>query len=212
LQVSVLERIASRGILGIGVVEKPEHGPRVAEALLAGGVDCFEIPLRTARAPEAIRLMSRVPGILPGAGTVLTVEQVRIALDSGARFIVSPGVDRDVLAYCAENDIPAIPGVATATDIQACLRFGLRLLKLFPAGALGGPAYLTAVVAPFPGVKIVAVGGVTGANLGEYIRLPSVAACAGSWLTPPDLIASCRFEEITVRAAQAMRVVAETRG
>jgi 2-dehydro-3-deoxyphosphogluconate aldolase/(4S)-4-hydroxy-2-oxoglutarate aldolase len=172
--------------------------------LLAGGVECFEIPLRTARAAEAINRMSKVPGIVPGAGTVLSVEQVKIALDNGAQFIVSPGVDIEVIEYCVRHGIPAFPGVATATDIQACLRRGLTMLKLFPAGQLGGPEYIKAVGTPFPGVSYIAVGGVNGDNLREYLALKNVAACGGSWLAPVELVKVGRFEEITARAAKAV--------
>lgn len=208
----ILQRIARSGVVAVGVVEDPADAVPVGEALLAGGVDCFEITMRTSSAAEAIRRMTSVPGLLPGAGTVLTVDQAKAAVESGARFLVSPGADLDVVRYCAEQGIAITPGVATPSEIQICLREGLTMLKLFPAAALGGPAYIKAVGAPFSNVRFIPTGGVTAANLAEYLRLPNVAACGGTWLVPRDVVKAKRFGEVTRLAAEAAAVVKQCRG
>jgi len=207
----VLERITRCGVVAVGVVDDPEDAVPIGEALLAGGVDCFEITMRTSRAAEAIRRMAGVSGLVPGAGTVLTVDQAEAAIESGAQFVVSPGVDQDVVRFCASQGILTVPGVATPTEIQTCLREGLCTLKLFPAAALGGPAYIKAIGAPFSQVKFVPTGGVTAANLGEYLALPNVAACGGTWLVPRGAVKEKRFAETTRLAAEAAAMVKQCR-
>ncbi|MBD3244272.1 MAG: bifunctional 4-hydroxy-2-oxoglutarate aldolase/2-dehydro-3-deoxy-phosphogluconate aldolase [Chitinivibrionales bacterium] len=199
-----LAAIAQIKVVPVGVIDDPDDAPRVAEALIEGGLGCFEVVFRTSRAAEAIGRMSRVQGILAGAGTVLTVDQVKQAVDNGASFIVSPGVDTEVLDYCAEHDICTLPGVATATEIQTCLRRNITAVKFFPSAALGGVPMINALGAPFPQVRFVPTGGVSAANLAEYLACPKVLACGGSWLAKAELVREKRFDEIARRAREAV--------
>jgi 2-dehydro-3-deoxyphosphogluconate aldolase/(4S)-4-hydroxy-2-oxoglutarate aldolase len=202
----VLEKLSTIRIVPVGVIEDPDHAVRVAEALVEGGLGCFEVVFRTERAAEAIGKMSRVKGILAGAGTVLSVEQVKQAVDNGASFILSPGVDVAVVEYCVTNDICVLPGVATASEIQLCITLGVTTVKFFPAEALGGRRYIDAVGAPFPQVRFVPTGGVSPANLSDYLASPRVAACGGSWLAKSAVVAAGRFGEITRLAREAVAI------
>ncbi len=170
----------------------------LARALLAGGLPCAEITFRTQAAAEAIRQMvAAVPDVVVGAGTVISVDQARQAVEAGAKYIVSPGFSQKVVEWCLQKRVPILPGVATPTDILQALDHGLTLLKFFPAEALGGIATLEAIAAPFVGVKFVPTGGITAANLGAYLKVPAVFAVGGSWLVAPKLIAAGAFDEIT---------------
>lgn len=201
-----LGRLAEMRVVPVGVIEDPDDAPRVAQALVAGGIGCFEVVFRTERAAEAIGKMSAVPGILAGAGTVLSVEQVKQAVDNGASFILSPGVDVEVVEYCVKHDICTIPGVATATDVQLCLKMGVTTVKFFPAAALGGLAYINAVGAPFPQVSFVPTGGINTGNLAEYLACPRVAACGGSWLAKSAMVKAGEFQRITDLAREAVAI------
>jgi 2-dehydro-3-deoxyphosphogluconate aldolase / (4S)-4-hydroxy-2-oxoglutarate aldolase len=207
-----IARLGEMGIVPVVRLEEPAQGDQLAEALLAGGLPCAEITFRTGAAGQAIRRMcDRSPEMLIGAGTVVTTEQARQALDSGARFIVSPGFDRRVVAWCLEREVPVMPGVATPTEILLAMEHGLSILKYFPAEALGGKATLEAIAAAFVGVKFVPTGGITAANAATYLKLPMVFALGGSWLVAPKLIAAGAFDEITRLTREAVRLVAEAR-
>jgi 2-dehydro-3-deoxyphosphogluconate aldolase/(4S)-4-hydroxy-2-oxoglutarate aldolase len=184
-------------------------GP-LAEALEAGGLPCAEITFRTAAAAESIRRLSGRSGFSVGAGTVLNLAQARLAADSGARFIVSPGLNPRVVAFGREKSIPVLPGVCTPTDVTAAFELGLNLLKFFPAEAYGGLKTLTALSAPFPMIRFVPTGGIDAANLADYLRHSKVAACGGSWMVKSDLIAGRRFAEIAERTRQAVAIVKRT--
>jgi 2-dehydro-3-deoxyphosphogluconate aldolase/(4S)-4-hydroxy-2-oxoglutarate aldolase len=152
--------------------------------------------------------MARNPDMFVGAGTVLTPDQVDRAVAAGARFIVSPGFSPAVVRHCQEIDIPVFPGVATATEIQAAMEAGLRTLKFFPAEPLGGLPMVKALAAPFPGLKFIPTGGISAAQLGEYLAHPSVLAVGGSWMVAPKLIAAADWPEITRLTAEAVAVAA----
>jgi 2-dehydro-3-deoxyphosphogluconate aldolase / (4S)-4-hydroxy-2-oxoglutarate aldolase len=188
------------------VVEDPRAAPPLAEALAAGGLRCAEVTFRTPAAEAALAAMAVDPGMLVGAGTVVHPEQVDRAVEAGARFVVSPGLSAPVVRRCRELGVPAMPGVATATEIQAAGEEGLRVLKFFPAEALGGLAMLKALAAPFPGVRFVPTGGITAAQLRAYLDHPSVLAVGGSWMVAPKLIASGAWDEITRLTAEAVSV------
>ena len=142
-----------------------------------------------------------------GAGTVLNVSQAAQARDAGAHFVISPGLNRAVVDYCLEQDVPVYPGVATATEIEAALEAGLKLLKLWPIETLGGVPYLELLAGPFVGVEFNPSGGVTGANFESYLALKNVVACGGSWMAPPDWIAEKQFERIRTAVRETvMRV------
>jgi len=208
-----IARLGELGIIPVVKLEEPAQGVGLAKALLAGGLPCAEITFRTQAAAEAIRqIVAAVPDVVVGAGTVVSVDQARQAVEAGAKFIVSPGFSQKVVEWCLQKRVPILPGVATPTDILQALDHGLTLLKFFPAEALGGIATLEAIAAPFVGVKFVPTGGITAANLGAYLKLPAVFAVGGSWLVAPKLIAAGRFDEITRLTQEAVALIREARG
>ncbi|SDQ53046.1 bifunctional 4-hydroxy-2-oxoglutarate aldolase/2-dehydro-3-deoxy-phosphogluconate aldolase [Microbacterium sp. cf332] len=160
----------------------------LADALVAGGIRCAEITLRTPAGIDAIRALRDRDDILVGAGTVVELDQVDAVADAGAAFAVSPGFDADVVDRCAERGLPIVPGVATASDIQAALRRGIRHLKLFPAGLVGGLAAVRAFAGPFPDVRFLPSGGVSADNAPAYLADPAVFAVSGSWMVPADAL------------------------
>lgn len=197
-------------IIPVIVIKDAERAVPLARALIEGGLPCAEVTFRTAAAREALsRIAGEHPEMLVGAGTVLTPEQVRSAKESGARFIVSPGFNPRVVDACREEGIPVFPGVATPTEIEAALERGLRTLKLFPAEAMGGTAFLKAISAPYGGVNFIPTGGIGVEELPGYLKLPSVVACGGSWLAPSAWIDSGDFDRIRVETRSAVERVRE---
>jgi 2-dehydro-3-deoxyphosphogluconate aldolase / (4S)-4-hydroxy-2-oxoglutarate aldolase len=207
-----LELIGRLGIVPVVRLEQPPEGVALARALLAGGLPCAEVTFRTQAAADAIRqIATAVPEVVVGAGTVVSVDQARQAVDAGARFIVSPGFGPKVVEWCLQARVPVLPGVATPSDILQALDHGLTILKFFPAESLGGIPTLEAIAAPFGGVRFVPTGGITAANLGAYLKLRAVIAVGGSWLVAPKLIAAGRFDEITRLAQEAVALVRQAR-
>ncbi len=196
------------GELGIFPVVKIEDGglaSSLAEALSAGGLPCAEITFRTTAAEESIRrIRVEQPGVLVGAGTVLSVAQAEKAAAAGARFIVSPGFNPLVVDWCLENKLTVIPGIATPSDVLQALNRGLTILKFFPAEALGGISYLEAISPAFPGVKFIPTGGITPDNMVPWLKIPCVHALAGSWLASSKILAERNFGKVTALAAQAV--------
>ena len=188
--------LAGQRFVPVIVLDDARQAVPLTEALLRGGIGCAEITLRTDAGPAAIAAASAVPDFIVGAGTVLTPDDVDRVVEAGARFVVSPGLDDDVVARSIELGVEVIPGVATATEVQRALRLGLSRLKLFPAGPLGGMAAVRALAGPFPDVRFLPSGGVTAENAGEYLASPSVFAVSGSWMATRDLIAAGDFETI----------------
>ena len=209
----LLEELGCLGVVPVVKIERSEDAVALGDALLAGGLPCAEITFRTAAAEDAIRQMaSSLPEIMVGAGTVLSVEQADKAVHAGARFIVCPGFNQKVVEWCLQNEIPVTPGVATPTEIDMALDKGLRILKFFPAEALGGIRTLKAIAAPYGGVKFIPTGGINRGNLADYLAHPSVHCCGGSWLVKASLISGGEFDEITQLTRDAMSVVREVRG
>jgi 2-dehydro-3-deoxyphosphogluconate aldolase/(4S)-4-hydroxy-2-oxoglutarate aldolase len=202
--------VASGRLLPVIVLEHEAAAAPLADALVAGGLACAEVTFRTAAAQAALKIMAADERLLVGAGTVVTPGQVDQAVTAGARFIVSPGFSVDVVRRCAALGVPVFPGVATATDIMAALAEGLEVLKFFPAEALGGVKTLAALAAPFTTVKFIPTGGVSPANLPDYLGHPSVLAVGGSWMVTPKLIAAGDWAEITRLTSEA--VAAATNG
>jgi 2-dehydro-3-deoxyphosphogluconate aldolase/(4S)-4-hydroxy-2-oxoglutarate aldolase len=206
----LIEKLEDFGVIPVVAIEDAKDAPALARALIAGGLPCAEITFRTAAAQESIRtLAAQFPEILVGAGTVLTVAQALQAVDAGARFLVTPGFDEAVVAWSLDADVPIFPGVATPTEINMALRRGLNVLKFFPAQALGGVPMLKAIAAPYGGVRFIPTGGINPQNLSDYLSLPAVAACGGSWLVKKSLIAAGEFETITRLAAEAVQIRAQ---
>jgi 2-dehydro-3-deoxyphosphogluconate aldolase / (4S)-4-hydroxy-2-oxoglutarate aldolase len=200
-------------VLPVVTVDSADDAVRVGEALMAGELACAEVTFRTDAAPAAISaIVNRYPGMLVGAGTVLTVEQARQAAGAGASFVVSPGFDDDVVEWCLSHDIPVIPGVVTPTEISRAWRQGVEWMKFFPAEPAGGIATLKSLSAVFGSVVFVPTGGVDASNLADYLRLKSVAACGGSWLVSQQLIAEGDFESMKRLISEAVAIVGSVRG
>jgi 2-dehydro-3-deoxyphosphogluconate aldolase/(4S)-4-hydroxy-2-oxoglutarate aldolase len=204
-------RIEDIGIVPVIVLDDPDLAAPLADALAGGGLPCAEVTFRTPRAVEALTTMARDPRLLVGAGTVLTAGQVDAAVRAGAAYIVSPGYSREVVRACQDRGVPVIPGVATPTEIQMALQDGITLVKFFPAEAIGGPRTLSAMAAPFPGLRFIPTGGISPDNLQDYLMLPSVAAVAGTWMTSAGLISGHRWADVRRLAAEAVAAVASCR-
>ncbi len=191
----VLGAIGQVGLVPVIKIDRVEDAVPLAEALAGGGLPVAEITFRTAAARDAIRdIATRLPNMLVGAGTVMTLEQAEQAVDAGARFVVSPGFDPAIVDWCLARDIAVTPGAATPTEVMMARAKGLKVLKFFPAEELGGVRMLKAFSGPFGGLKFVPTGGISAANAGDYLRLPNVLAVGGSWMASAALIAAGRFD------------------
>ena len=191
-------------VVPVIVLDDPGQALPLGRALLAGGITIAEITLRTSAGLESIRILSDLPELHVGAGSVLLAEQVDQVLEAGARFVVSPGFSAAVVRRSDELDVPALPGVATSSELMAAMELGLNEVKFFPAGLLGGPAAIKALTAPFTAMSFMPSGGVNAANMGDYLALPAVPAVSGSWMVDPQLIRSQRWDEISRLSAEAI--------
>jgi 2-dehydro-3-deoxyphosphogluconate aldolase/(4S)-4-hydroxy-2-oxoglutarate aldolase len=203
MEETVVERLRACRIVPVATLDDPAAANEVAAALLAGGISCIEITFRRPGAAEAIRAARAAGDILVGAGTVLSTEQVDAAVAAGADFAVAPGTNEKVVRRCAGLGLPFFPGVATSTEIERARELGLRVVKVFPAAQLGGPSFLRAVSAPYPDVGFIPTGGVTAENVADYLAVPAVVACGGSWL-----VQSARFDDVADAARTALEAVA----
>jgi len=202
-----LDRLAAHRLVPVVVIDDAADAGPLAAALVAGGLPVAEVTFRTAAAADAVRAMADRGDVLVGAGTVLTPAQVDAAVAAGARYIVSPGTSRAVVERCAELGVPALPGAVTATEVQAALELGCTTVKFFPAGTSGGPAAVTALAAPFGGVRFVPTGGIGPATVADYLALPSVVAVGGSWMVPRDRIRAGDLDAVRALTAQAVALV-----
>ncbi len=191
-------------VVPVIVLDDPGQALPLGKALLAGGITIAEITLRTSAGLESIRILSDLPGLHVGAGSVLLAEQVDQVVQAGARFVVSPGLSAAVVRRSHELDVLALPGVATSSELMAAIELGLTEVKFFPAGLLGGPAAIKALSAPFTAMSFMPSGGVNPANMGDYLALPAVPAVSGSWMVDPKLIRSQRWDEISRLSAEAI--------
>lgn len=202
----VLSRIAELEIVPVVAIDRVTHALPLADALLAGGLPVVEITFRTQAAADVIRTLSRErPDLIVGAGTVLTPETVQTAVSAGAQFAVAPGLNPRVVQAALELNLPFVPGVATPTDIEAALENGCRLLKFFPAEAVGGTRLLSALSAPYrhTGIRFMPTGGISPANLDSYLALDTVAAVGGTWIAKKEDMAQGNWNEITDRCREA---------
>lgn len=198
--------LALSPVVPVVTVDSPGQAVPLAEALLAGGVGVVEVTLRTPGALEAVRAIAReVPGMAVGAGTVLTPRQADEAAEAGARFLVTPGTTERMLRHLGASGVPALPGVATVSEVLAAREAGMRAQKLFPA-SVSGPAFLRSVAGPVPDAVFCPTGGITAASAADYLALPNVACVGGSWLTPEDALRTGDWARITRLAAEAARL------
>ncbi len=204
----VMQRINELKLVPVIVLEDAASAAPLAEALISGGLPCAEVTFRSAAAVQSIRNMARFADICLGAGTVLNVDQVKAAVDAGARYIVTPGFNSEVVGYCVEHDIPVIPGISTPTEIEFGLKFGLEVLKFFPAESFGGLQTLKAISAPYAMIKFIPTGGINAANVRDYLAFNKVHACGGSWMVRKDLIDAGKFDEISSLTRSAVDLVA----
>lgn len=209
----VNQRIFEIGVVPVIKLNHPERDAApLAKALCAGGVPVAEVTFRAAGAATAIRLMAEAcPDMLVGAGTVLTTAQVDEALAAGAKFIVTPGLDPDIVKYCQSKNLPIFPGCTTPTDYHTAYKLGLEVLKFFPAEQSGGLAKIKAMSAPFPMFKVMPTGGISLKNLAEYIKAPVICACGGSYMVTADLIDNNKWDEITELCKKSVEIVKEAR-
>ena len=207
------KQIMEYGIMPVVVLEDAKDAKPLADALIGGGLSCAEVTFRTAAAEEAIRIMCREhPDMLVGAGTVLTVAQVERAVSAGAKFIVSPGFDAEIVDYCLKNGIAVYPGCIKPTEIAQAVKRGLKVVKFFPATQFGGVVTMKALAAPYAGIKFMPTGGIHLENLEEFLRCPAVIACGGSWMVKKDLIQSGQFQTIQKKTEEAVSLVRKIRG
>ena len=206
-------KIEALGVVPVVVLQDAKDAVPLAKALCQGGLPCAEVTFRTAAAAESIRKMTQeFPEMLVGAGTVLTVKQVDEAVAAGAKFIVSPGFDPEIVDYCLEKGIPVFPGCITPSEVAQAVKRGLRVVKFFPAQQFGGVAAIKALAAPYVGLKFMPTGGVSAKNLKEFLECKSITACGGSWVVKGDLIEAGNFEEIERLTAEAVKLAAQIRG
>ena len=202
----ILKRLADSIVVPVVVLEKVEDAIPTAKAMAAGGIDTMEITFRTACAPECIKAVAEsCPEVLVGAGTIVNVEQAKLAVSMGAKFIVSPGFIEEVVAWCVENNIAVAPGCVTPSEIMAAKKFGLKMVKFFPANIYGGLNALKNLAAPFGDMKFLPTGGVNADNVGEFIAAPFIHAVGGSWVCPKADIAAGNWDKITQLCADARK-------
>jgi len=215
LQETILSRVAALGVIPVIAIEKVEAALPFADALLAGGLPVVEITFRTAAAAEVIRKIAQErPQLVVGAGTVLTPANLEAAKASGAAFAVAPGLNPQIVKLAQQMGLPFVPGVATPSDIELGLALGCKLLKFFPAEALGGVPMIEALSAPYKhtGVRFMPTGGVNPDNLETYLKLDTVAAVGGTWVAKKEDLTAGKWDDIRRRCQAALEIVAKARG
>ena len=209
---TVAEKIAGFGVVPVVVLDDVKDAAPLAKALVEGGLPCAEVTFRTAAAEESIRIMAtEYPDMFVGAGTVLTIEQVDRAVAAGAKFIVSPGFDPEIVDYCLEKEIPVFPGCITPSEVAQAVKRGLKVVKFFPAEQFGGVATIKAMAAPYVGLKFMPTGGVSAKNLESYLSCDKIIACGGSWMVEGDLVKAGKFDEIKNLTEEAVKLAASIR-
>ena len=207
------ERIAACGVVPVVVLEDAKDAKPLAEALVEGGLPVVEVTFRTAAAEESIRIMAEAyPDMLVGAGTVLSVEQAQRAVNAGAKFIVSPGFDEEVVDWCLANNVPVYPGIITPSEATKAVKRGLKIVKFFPAEQFGGVATIKALAAPFTTLKFMPTGGINAKNIRDYLTNSKIIAFGGSWMVKGDLVKAGDFAKIKELVKEAVDLVMEIRG
>ena len=209
---NVSETIQKMGVVPVVVLNDTKDAAPLAKALVEGGLPCAEVTFRTEAAEESIRIMTtEFPEMFVGAGTVLTIDQVDRAVAAGAKFIVSPGFDPEIVDYCLSKDIPVYPGCITPSEVAQAVKRGLKVIKFFPAEQFGGVSTIKALAAPYTGVKFMPTGGVSAKNLESYLSFDKIVACGGSWMVKGDLVKAGKFDEIKTLVEEAVQLVADIR-
>ena len=209
----VLEKLGQYGIVPVVVLNDSKDAEPLADALCEGGLACAEVTFRTEAAAESIKIMSeKHPEMLVGAGTVLTIEQVDEAVAAGAKFIVSPGLNPEVVKYCLDKNIAITPGVVTPSEMEKAIELGLNIVKFFPAEPSGGLSMIKAVSAPYTMLKFMPTGGINPGNVKEYLKSDKIFACGGSWMVKGDLVDAGDFDKIKELTKEAADIVKKIRG
>lgn len=210
---TIEERFFEYAVVPVVVLDDVKDALPLAKALTEGGLACAEVTFRTEAAEESIRLMSKeYPDMLVGAGTVLRVEQVDRAVSAGARFIVSPGFDPEIVDYCLKKDIPVFPGCVTPSEVAQAAKRGMKVVKFFPAEQAGGVAMIKAMAAPYTMMRFMPTGGISTKNLAEYLAFDKIICCGGSWMVKVDLIRAGKFDKIRELTKEAVELAASIRG
>ena len=208
-----VEQVAACGVVPVVVLEDAAQAVPTAKALLKGGINAMEITFRTAAARDSVANVAReVPEMIVGAGTVINVEQLHAAVEAGAKFIVSPGSDADIIREAMKLNVAVTPGVVTPSEIMLGLRLGVKVFKFFPAESFGGLKTIKALCGPFPQIRIIPTGGINQANVADYFKNPKIVAVGGSWMCTKDMISAGDFDAITEKSRAATDLFREIRG
>ena len=202
----VLKKLSAIGIVPVVVINDADKAVPLAKALVKGGIPCAEVTFRTAAAEEAIKKMAEeVPELIVGAGTVLTKEQADKAVAAGSKFLVSPGLDPELIAYCQEKNYPPFtPGTTNPSDLNHAVKLGLEVVKFFPAEAAGGLKMIKSMAAAFTNLKFMPTGGINAGNVNNYLSFNKIICCGGSWMVPGKLIDEGKFDEIVALCKEAV--------
>ena len=209
----IFEQFSKIGIIPVVVLDDPKDAAPLAKALYENGLPCAEVTFRTAAAEESIKIMTReFPEMLVGAGTVLTKDQADRAINAGAKFIVSPGLNPKIVQYCLDKSMPITPGTQTPSEMEQALELGLKVVKFFPAEPAGGLNMIKAVAAAYVDLKFMPTGGLNANNVRDYLAYKKIIACGGSWMVKKDLITAGEWEKIGALVKEAAGIVKEIRG
>lgn len=201
----ILEEISKVGLVPVIKLNDPNKAVPLVNALKKGGIPVAEVTFRAAGADIAIaNIAKEAPDVLVGAGTVVTLDQCKAAIAAGAKYIISPGFDPEIVGYCVENNIPVTPGCTNPSEVSIAQKMGLEVVKFFPAEAAGGLKVLKALAGPFPKMRFIPTGGISPANLNEYLAFPKIIACGGSWMVPEKLVDNEDWDAITELAKEAV--------
>lgn len=203
----MLNKISELKIVPVVKLDRASDAANLAHALIAGGLPVAEVTFRTDAAEESIRIMSQIPGMLVGAGTITSIEQAERAIAAGAQFFVTPGFSRKITEFALSKNMPIFPGVCTPSEIMSIIEYGLPVAKFFPAEQYGGVATIKALLGPFPNMKFMPTGGVSTKNILEYLAVKQIVACGGSWMVKDTLINEGKFDEITKMTREAVELV-----
>ncbi len=209
----ILTQLQESSVVPLVQSDDPAEAIAIARALLEGGMQVLEVVLRSARGMDCLEAVAReFPDVWVGAGTVLSAEQGAEVIQRGAKFVVSPGLNADLVDCVQSNGLMIFPGIATASELQAAWNMGLRAVKFFPSSLAGGVKMISALASVFRDVQFMPTGGISASNLGEHLALPSVIACGGSWITPAEEINAGDYETITKLAQEALMIAKEYKG